>query len=193
MVDIVILLQLYYCLPGLKEVESECRKLNIPFHLLLGPSKQVLPPFIKENEVTALVTDFSPLREPQMWVTDLCQQLPPNFPVAQVGPLSVQSREFFFCRFNAIVSQLWFWVMFLKLWLKVMHIDQRQNMNWPLAANLKATNMMFSSKKLASNVQSSCIDNSKWPTSELWHYCIKATLYFIYVFIPWHIIRPCTK
>ena len=33
-----------------------------------------------------------------------------------------------FRRFNAIVSQLWFWpfwVMFLNLWLKVIHIDQR--------------------------------------------------------------------
>ena len=84
-------------------------------------------------------------------------------------------------RFNAIVSQLWlwpFWVMFLKLWLKVVHIDQRQNMNWPLADNFKATNMTFLTKKLASNVQSSCIDNSKWPKSELWHYCIKATNYY---------------
>ena len=81
-------------------------------------------------------------------------------------------------RFNAIVSQLWFWpfcVMFLKLWLKVVHIDQRQNMNWPLADNFEATNVTFLPKKLASNVQSTCIGNSKWPKSELWHYCIKAT------------------
>ena len=81
-------------------------------------------------------------------------------------------------RFNAIVSQLrfWpFWVMFLKLWLKVVHIDQRQNMNWHLADNFEATNVTLLPKKLASNVQSSCIDNSKWPKSKLWHYCIKAT------------------
>ena len=83
--------------------------------------------------------------------------------------------------FNAIVSQLWFrpfWVMFLNLWLKVVHIDQRQNMNWPLAANFETTNVTFLPKKLASNVQSSCIDNSKRPKSELWHYCIKATNYY---------------
>ena len=76
------------------------------------------------------------------------------------------------------MSQLWFWpfwVMFLKLWLKVVHIHQRQNMNWPLADNFKATSVTFLPKKLASNVQSSCIDKSKWPKSELWHYCIKAT------------------
>ena len=86
-----------------------------------------------------------------------------------------------FRRFKAIVSQLWFWpfwVMFLKLWLKsyCIHIDQRQNMNWPLGDNFEAPNMTFLSKNFASNVQSSCIDNSKRPKSELWHYCIKATI-----------------
>ena len=40
-------------------------------------------------------------------------------------------------------------------------------MNRPLANNLEATNVTFLPKKLASNVQSSCIDNSKWPKSEL--------------------------
>ena len=43
------------------------------------------------------------------------------------------------------------------------------------ADNFEATNVTFLSKNLASNVQSSCIDNSKWPKSELWHYFIKAT------------------
>ena len=54
-------------------------------------------------------------------------------------------------------------------------MSKRQNMNWPLAANFEATNVTFLPKKLASNVQSTCIDNSKRPKSELWHYCIKAT------------------
>ena len=54
-------------------------------------------------------------------------------------------------------------------------MNKRQNMNWPLAANFEATNVTFLPKKLASNVQSTCIDNSKRPKSELWHYCIKAT------------------
>ena len=48
--------------------------------------------------------------------------------------------------------------------------------NWPLAANFEATNVTFLPKKLASNVQYTCIDNSKRPKSELWHYCIKATI-----------------
>ena len=90
-------------------------------------------------------------------------------------------------RFNAIVSQLrfWpFWVLFLKLWLKFIHIDQRQNMNWLLAANFEATNVTFLPKKLASNVQFSCIDKLKWPKSELWHYCIKATIYiYLYIYL----------
>ena len=49
-------------------------------------------------------------------------------------------------------------------------------MNWPLAANFEATNVTFLPKKLSSNVQSTCIDNSKRPKSKLWHYCIKATI-----------------
>ena len=48
-------------------------------------------------------------------------------------------------------------------------------MNWPLSDNFEATNMTFLSKKFASNVQSSFIDNSKWPKLDLWHYYIKAT------------------
>ena len=55
-------------------------------------------------------------------------------------------------------------------------MNKRQNMNWPLAANFEATNVTFLPKKLASNVQSTCIDNSKRPKSKLWHYCIKATI-----------------
>ena len=80
------------------------------------------------------------------------------------------------------MSQLWFWpfwVMFLKLWLKFVDIHQSQNMNWPLADNFEATNVTFLPKKLASNVQSSCIDKSKCPKSELWHYWIKATIYSV--------------
>ena len=49
-------------------------------------------------------------------------------------------------RFNAIVSQLWFWpfwFMCLKLWLQVIHVDPRQTMNWPIADNLEATNVTF--------------------------------------------------
>ena len=57
------------------------------------------------------------------------------------------------------------------------HIHQRQNMNWPLADNFEATNVSFLPKKFASNVQSSCTEKSKWSISELWHYCIKATIW----------------
>ena len=56
----------------------------------------------------------------------------------------------YFRRFNAIVSQLWFWpfwVKFLNLWLKVVHIDQWQKLNWPLADNFEATNVTFFQKK----------------------------------------------
>ena len=52
---------------------------------------------------------------------------------------------------------------------------------WGSTSSFEVTNMTFlSKKKLASNVQSSCIDNSKWPKSEFWHYCIKVTKWAIY-------------
>ena len=83
-------------------------------------------------------------------------------------------------RFNAIVSQLWFWpfwVMFFKLWLK--SYTHRPKAKYELTSRWQYWSYkydVFNKKKLASNVQSSCIDNSKWPKSELWHYCIKATI-----------------
>ena len=56
-------------------------------------------------------------------------------------------------------------------------------MNLPLADIFEATNITFLSENSASNVQFSCIDNSKWPKSELWHYCIKATIYLKNVYV----------
>nr|XP_042907496.1 deoxyribodipyrimidine photo-lyase isoform X1 [Parasteatoda tepidariorum]XP_042907539.1 deoxyribodipyrimidine photo-lyase isoform X2 [Parasteatoda tepidariorum] len=71
-------------LKGLQEVEEECKSLNIHFHLLLGESKNVLPKFVKDNQVGGVVTDFSPLRVPQKWVSELASKLPPDVPLCQV-------------------------------------------------------------------------------------------------------------
>ena len=60
------------------------------------------------------------------------------------------------------------------------HIDPRQNMNWPLySSQFRSYKYDVFTKKIVikSNVQSSCIDNSKWPKSKLWHYCIKAMIW----------------
>lgn len=69
---------------GLEEVEQECKSLNIPFHLLLGHPKDVIPNFIHENNFGGIVCDFSPLRVPTSWVQSLIEKLPSNIPLCQV-------------------------------------------------------------------------------------------------------------
>lgn len=64
---------------------QECAELNIPFHLLLGYAKDVLPTFVVEHGVGGLVTDFCPLRLPRQWVEDVRDRLPEDVPFAQVG------------------------------------------------------------------------------------------------------------
>jgi len=51
----------HFLFTGLKEVEKECRELNIGFHLLRGAGGQVLPEFVKERNSACVVTDMSPL------------------------------------------------------------------------------------------------------------------------------------
>ncbi|GFT28683.1 deoxyribodipyrimidine photo-lyase [Trichonephila clavipes] len=73
-----------FMLKGLKEVSEECESLNIHFHLLFGEAKKVLPEFIKTNNVGGVVTDFSPLRVPAKWVSDVLSKLPEDVPLCQV-------------------------------------------------------------------------------------------------------------
>ncbi|KAM4693798.1 deoxyribodipyrimidine photo-lyase-like isoform 2-T2 [Discoglossus pictus] len=73
-----------FMLKGLQEVAKECKHLNIPFHLLIGYAKDVLPSFVKEHGIGGVVTDFAPLRVPMQWVEDVCKSLPKNVPLVQV-------------------------------------------------------------------------------------------------------------
>ncbi|XP_076197260.1 deoxyribodipyrimidine photo-lyase-like isoform X2 [Aptenodytes patagonicus] len=73
-----------FMLKGLQEVAEECAELNIPFHLLLGYAKDVLPTFVVEHGVGGLVTDFCPLHLPRQWVEDVRERLPEDVPFAQV-------------------------------------------------------------------------------------------------------------
>lgn len=58
------------------QVEEECVSLNIPFRLLLGHADKVLLPEVDRLQIKTLVTDFSPLRVPQQWVTNILKGLP---------------------------------------------------------------------------------------------------------------------
>lgn len=57
----------HFMIEGLKELEKKCQKLELPFIVLSGDVVDNLTKFIKKNNVTTLVTDFSPLKISQTW------------------------------------------------------------------------------------------------------------------------------
>eukprot|EP00002_Diphylleia_rotans_P023457 TRINITY_DN4613_c0_g1_i3.p1 TRINITY_DN4613_c0_g1~~TRINITY_DN4613_c0_g1_i3.p1 ORF type:complete len:319 (+),score=62.48 TRINITY_DN4613_c0_g1_i3:105-1061(+) len=63
--------QFGFMLDGLKEVDEELRGLGIPFHLLIGFAKDLIGPFVEEQKAGAVVSDFSPLRVPLSWISDV--------------------------------------------------------------------------------------------------------------------------
>ncbi|XP_014885838.1 CPD photolyase [Poecilia latipinna] len=73
-----------FLLKGLQEVAKDCKQLNIQFHLLRGAPGEVLPGFVSDRALGAVVTDFSPLREPQQWLNDVKKKLSKDIPLIQV-------------------------------------------------------------------------------------------------------------
>ncbi|TNN54355.1 Deoxyribodipyrimidine photo-lyase [Liparis tanakae] len=73
-----------FMLKGLDEVATECKALNIQFHLLHGSAVDILPGFVSERGLGAVVTDFTPLREPLQWLEDVKKSLPEDIPLIQV-------------------------------------------------------------------------------------------------------------
>lgn len=63
---------------------QECKALEVQFHLLHGAAGDVLPGFISDGSLGAVVTDFSPLREPLQWIDDVKKKLPKDVPLIQV-------------------------------------------------------------------------------------------------------------
>uniref|UniRef100_A0A8C5GB98 Deoxyribodipyrimidine photo-lyase n=1 Tax=Gouania willdenowi TaxID=441366 RepID=A0A8C5GB98_GOUWI len=78
-----------FMLKGLQEVSKECKQLNIQFHLLHGAPDEVLPGFVSEQRFGAVVTDFSPLREPIRWLEMVNKALPQDIPLIQVDAHNV--------------------------------------------------------------------------------------------------------
>lgn len=56
-----------FMLRGLQETEHDLRKKQIPLFLLEGTPDVVLPDFVQERGISALVTDFDPLRIKNKW------------------------------------------------------------------------------------------------------------------------------
>lgn len=65
-----------FMIKGLKEVEQTLQQFNIPFFIELGSPLETLPVFVKNNGISLVVTDFSPLRIGREWREKLAQTLP---------------------------------------------------------------------------------------------------------------------
>lgn len=64
-----------FMLAGLAEVEAELAKKNIAFYFLLGKPEIEIPKFIHEQNVSALVSDFSPLRSNRQWKEHISERI----------------------------------------------------------------------------------------------------------------------
>ncbi|AAC97743.1 ORF MSV235 putative CPD photolyase, similar to Monodelphis domestica GB:D31902 [Melanoplus sanguinipes entomopoxvirus] len=74
--------QFDFMLNGVKQMEEECKNLNIHFHLLIGISVDVLPKFIKKYNIGVLIVDFYPIKIFNNWVNQLISKI--NIDVYQV-------------------------------------------------------------------------------------------------------------
>lgn len=71
-----------FMLKGLKEVEHNLKKSNIPFLLLSGEPGRLIPEFIKDIDAGVLVTDFDPLRIKRKWKDNVGENI--NIPFYEV-------------------------------------------------------------------------------------------------------------
>ena len=61
--------QFGFMLRGLKQLEPELAKLNIPFFLLKGDPAQTIPKLVADSKAALLVTDQSPMKMARGWRT----------------------------------------------------------------------------------------------------------------------------
>ena len=64
-----------FMLKGLKEIESDLLKFNIPFFLLTGKPEEQIPKFLKKYKASNLVSDFDPLRIKRIWKRDVAKKI----------------------------------------------------------------------------------------------------------------------
>jgi deoxyribodipyrimidine photo-lyase len=64
-----------FMIKGLKSIESDLNKLNIPFFVLTGDPEREIPKFIKESGAGALVGDFSPLKIKRGWNDNIIRKI----------------------------------------------------------------------------------------------------------------------
>ncbi|NBO36516.1 deoxyribodipyrimidine photo-lyase [bacterium] len=71
-----------FMLKGLQETEAELREHNINLIMVFGEPQDEISEYIKVNEVSAIVTDFSPLKISRKWKNDLANSI--NIPFYEV-------------------------------------------------------------------------------------------------------------
>ncbi len=76
-----------FMLDGLKEVESNLRTLNSPFHFLLGDPQTEIPKFVQEKNGGMVVIDFHPLRPFRNWKESLENKL--SIPLYEVDSRNI--------------------------------------------------------------------------------------------------------
>jgi deoxyribodipyrimidine photo-lyase len=64
-----------FMLRGLREVEQELSKYNIPFFLLTEKPEVEIPKLIKKFNASALVSDFDPLRIKRIWKKEVAKKI----------------------------------------------------------------------------------------------------------------------
>ncbi len=64
-----------FLLKGLQQVESRLQELSIKFSLVMGHPEEMVPLYVTEHKIKAVVVDFSPLRVPLAWVTGVGSKL----------------------------------------------------------------------------------------------------------------------
>lgn len=63
-----------FMLHGLQQVERSLRKKNIPFFLLSGNPKEVIPKFLQRIKANSLFVDFSPLYTKKRWLREVMRE-----------------------------------------------------------------------------------------------------------------------
>ncbi len=64
-----------FMIKGLEELVSEAEKFNVPFFLLAGNQEEEIPKFIKEKNISNIISDFDPLRIKRIWKRDVAKKI----------------------------------------------------------------------------------------------------------------------
>ena len=71
--------QYNFMLEGLMQLNLELSHKNIPFNLLKGVPSEKIPEFVNNNDCSALITDFDPLRIKKKWKSDVVKKIKTAF------------------------------------------------------------------------------------------------------------------